>query len=100
MITKLTGQLVAVKVQAYSEGEDLTTLPDPVPGRLLLISLVNPAAAPVVYQFQNGPGGAIGYLPDSVALTTVGGALYAHYKLDAAGIAKKAKSFLATAGRR
>ena len=74
--------LVAVKVQAYGEGEDLTTLPDPVPGRLLLISLVNPAGAPVVYQFPNGPGGAIGYQPDSVALTTVGGVLYAVVALE------------------
>ncbi len=39
-------------------------------------------------------------IPDEFVPVGPPAALYAHYKLDAAGIAKKAKSFLATAGRR
>ena len=39
-------------------------------------------------------------IPDEFVPVGPPAALYAHYKLDAAGIAKKAKAFLATAGRR
>jgi len=39
-------------------------------------------------------------IPDEFVPVGPPAALYAHYKLDAAGIAKKAKSFLASTGRK
>jgi transketolase len=39
-------------------------------------------------------------IPDEFVPVGPPAALYAHYKLDAAGIARKAKAFMATTGRR
>lgn len=69
--------VVAVAVQRYEEGDDLSSLTPPSPGQLWMISLRNPLTAPVVYPIAAGPGGAIGHLPDSVALTRIRGELYA-----------------------
>jgi transketolase len=56
------------------------------------------AVAEVLVDEERGPFLRHG-IPDEFVPVGPPAALYAHYKLDAAGIARKARSFLATAGR-
>jgi hypothetical protein len=53
-----------------------------VPGELQLFDLHDLSAPPVVFAIAPGPDGALGYLPDSIALGTVSGELYAAVALE------------------
>lgn len=69
--------VAAVRRALFAEDQVIDPAAPGVPGELQMFDLQNLAAPPVVFQIAAGPGGELGYLPDSVALGTIGGELYA-----------------------
>ena len=69
--------VAAVRRALFLEDQIVDPSAPATPGELQMFDLQNPAAPPVVYQIAPGSEGALGYLPDSVALASIGGELYA-----------------------
>lgn len=74
--------VVAVRKAEFDEDDPLTPpFQTPPPGELWLLNLEQ-LGPPIVYPIAAGPNGEIGYLPDSVALAQIRGALYAVVALE------------------
>ena len=74
--------VVAVKRTAFDAGAVVDPSTPALPGELQLFDLLDLNALPVVFPIAPGPDGGLGYLPDSIALGTVGGELYAAVALE------------------